>query len=548
MGVFYDPVLGQLRTKDLSKKDKGLIENAIQPVTTMPNANAAAAGKVYLYTGQTSESYKHGHFYQCLEDDGYYYWQDCQVGAVGVGNVSNIRCVAQGSTVRLKIKDAEDTVVGGVVIAKWAGCKWVRKQGSYPTGPDDGTLILNCTTRNQYNNTAFVDTVTEGVTYYYQFFPYTDEGVVTIDDANRVETSEITWGTVADLVLTGDAQTIFSAGDILTVAHSTYGEIQMEIMGFDDHIPVALRYANADSAVYVHSQDTIGVGTSVYQQRSMENVKGTISAITGSTDVGTSHYNISVPEKITVDGVVYELQAHSMSLLSRKVIASLNWDAAEKAYALTEDETFQSGKTYYTKSGDVYTEASVTEGEAVTPNTYYEANPHANRVSYGYNNWEESAIRQWLNSDDAAGQWWSAKNIWDNAPSYATSTAGFLNGITEPGFVNAVGPVYLKTAKNTVTDGGGSRITSDRFFLPSSTEVFGSATNNIYEGDQFAFFVGTDANGKIKHNSANTASGWWLRSPNASGASNVCNVYTTGTLSNGNASNAHGCAPACVIC
>ena len=548
MDVFYDPIMGGLRQKDLSGKDKELIESAIQPVSTMPNANADAAGKVCLYTGQTNENFKHGHFYQCVDESGYYHWQDCQVGAVGVGNVSNIRCVAQGSTVRIKIQDAEDTVVGGVVIAKWAGCKWVRKQGSYPTGPDDGTLILNCTTRNQYNGSAFVDTITEGVTYYYQFFPYTDDGVVTIDDANRVETSEITWATVSDLVLSGDAQTVFSAGDILTASHSTYGEIQQEIMGFDDRIPVALLYANGNSYAWVHSMGQIEVGTTVYQQRSLENAKGTISAITGSTNVGSTHDYISVPEKITVDGVIYELQAHSMSLLSRKVLTSLQWDAAEKAYALTEDATFQNGKTYYTKNGDEYSEASVTEGEPVTGNTYYEKNPNTNRVSYGYNNWEESAIRQWLNSAEGAGQWWTAQNIWDNAPGYASSTAGFLNGITEPGFIDAVGAVYLRTAKNTVTDGGGSRVTSDTFFLPSNTEVFGSANNNIYEGDQFAFFFGTDANSKIKYNSANNASNWWLRSPYTGSASHVYVVHTSGALNYGYAGGTVGVAPACVIC
>ena len=42
------------------------------------------------------------------------------------------------------------------------------------------------------------------------------------------------------------------------------------------------------------------------------------------------------------------------------------------AYVLTEDETFQEGKTYYTVANSVYTPAEVTVGEAVTANTYYE--------------------------------------------------------------------------------------------------------------------------------------------------------------------------------
>ena len=40
-------------------------------------------------------------------------------------------------------------------------------------------------------------------------------------------------------------------------------------------------------------------------------------------------------------------------------------------YLLTEDTTFQSGTTYYTLSDGTYTQASVTVGNDVTPNTYY---------------------------------------------------------------------------------------------------------------------------------------------------------------------------------
>lgn len=45
---------------------------------------------------------------------------------------------------------------------------------------------------------------------------------------------------------------------------------------------------------------------------------------------------------------------------------------AAAVYELTKDTLFVADKTYYTKSGDVYTEAEVTAGDAVTANTYYE--------------------------------------------------------------------------------------------------------------------------------------------------------------------------------
>lgn len=47
-------------------------------------------------------------------------------------------------------------------------------------------------------------------------------------------------------------------------------------------------------------------------------------------------------------------------------------DTCPEYYELTSDANFVSGKSYYTKSGNDYTKASVTAGEAVTANTYYE--------------------------------------------------------------------------------------------------------------------------------------------------------------------------------
>lgn len=44
-------------------------------------------------------------------------------------------------------------------------------------------------------------------------------------------------------------------------------------------------------------------------------------------------------------------------------------------YILTEDTTFQDGKTYYTLVGTTYSEATVTVGDTIPSNTYYEVNP-----------------------------------------------------------------------------------------------------------------------------------------------------------------------------
>jgi len=74
--------------------------------------------------------------------------------------------------------DPSDLVIGGTLAAEWAGTKIIRKVGSAPTDENDGTLVVNETTRNQYSSNGYEDTgLTNGTTYYYGFFPYTTDGV-----------------------------------------------------------------------------------------------------------------------------------------------------------------------------------------------------------------------------------------------------------------------------------------------------------------------------------------------------------------------------------
>ena len=60
------------------------------------------------------------------------------------------------------------------------------------------------------------------------------------------------------------------------------------------------------------------------------------------------------------------------------------------------------------------------------------------RRSYGSNDWKDSDIRQWLNSNKPAGQWWEPQNPWDRPPAYAETLNGFLYGI-DPEFLRVIG-------------------------------------------------------------------------------------------------------------
>jgi len=168
------------------------------------------------------------------------------------------------------------------------------------------------------------------------------------------------------------------------------------------------------------------------------------------------------------------------------------------------------------------------------------------RASLGSNNWRESAQRQVMNSDKPAGQVWTPQTIFDRPPAWVNNTAGFINGLDED-FVSVVTPTTYTTVNNIVSDGGGEYTLTDKFYLPSRTEIFGTnELANYPEGTQYAYYVGATDADRIKYR-AGSARSWRLRTPYTTNAYSVRIVYPTGAISHYNATTALGWSPACRI-
>ena len=111
------------------------------------------------------------------------------------------------------------------------------------------------------------------------------------------------------------------------------------------------------------------------------------------------------------------------------------------------------------------------------------------RVAYGYNRWSQSAIRQYLNSAKAAGQWWEPQHKWDRPPAELASKPGFLSGYSDD-FLNAIKPVRVRTALNTVTDAavGAYEDTYDKIFLASLEQEFITPQASGVEGEAWDYW------------------------------------------------------------
>ena len=176
-------------------------------------------------------------------------------------------------------------------------------------------------------------------------------------------------------------------------------------------------------------------------------------------------------------------------------------------------------------------------------------NSDSDRKRYGNNRWIYANIRQWLNSQAAAGQWYSAQhgqdappsnaNVWDNYNEYQQE-AGFLAGFSA-NFLAA-----LLTTTHTVgkaqVDGGGTESCTDKIFLATCTEV--GLSGDVTAGSKLAIFS-NDASRQAKPTAeavskseytnsslnANSPWYWWLADAYASYSYNVRYVHSSGALS-----------------
>ena len=187
------------------------------------------------------------------------------------------------------------------------------------------------------------------------------------------------------------------------------------------------------------------------------------------------------------------------------------------------------------------------------------------RVAYGYNRWSQSAIRQYLNSAKAAGQWWEPQHKWDRPPAELASKPGFLSGYSDD-FLNAIKPVRVRTALNTVTDAavGTYEDTYDKIFLASLEQEFITPQASGIEGEAWDYWkqaverstptpwykAFAEGGHPITYgiDGKTSTQGVRLRSASRGSAYFAWNVTASGTVGTNYAVNSHRFAPACVIC
>ena len=351
--------------------------------------------------------------------------------------------------------DPQDVQLNGSKLAQWNKTILVRKQGSYPQDYTDG-IILATTSRslqnkNYFRTNGYTDSNREnGITYYYKLFSQTTAGTWNNLDGNKFSGStNLSWGMIQYFVRAGRGSELFPVGTVFQVEHPQYST--------DGH--------------------------------------GILFRVVGHDQIPAQN----------------ELLQHTMCLDMVGILFNAKFDGTELIYALTEDTTAQTGKTYY-----VYTDGNYSvlnegtdweNGDSIPISSWYEKNQD-NRI-WGSNNFQNSNLLQWANSSGNANEWFVPKTIFDVCFSTYLSKNGFCKNL-DPLFLEAVQNAKITTIKSDY-DGGGASTLYTKFFPLSQTQVFGTIENNIQENVQLSYYQTTETRIKYFNGYAND---WWLRSPN----------------------------------
>lgn len=150
-------------------------------------------------------------------------------------DVYNVKLESNSTTVNIKWCDPDNSVIGGDTFATWSSTILVRKEGSAPKSPTDGTVVITNIAKNKYKDTAISNTgLTAGKTYYYRFFVYGTNKLcnqsesmiysIKIYDSNSTTLSSLTWSDINEISERGEASKYFKIGDSINIkTNSKYG-------------------------------------------------------------------------------------------------------------------------------------------------------------------------------------------------------------------------------------------------------------------------------------------------------------------------------------
>lgn len=374
---------------------------------------------------------------------------------------------------------------------------------------------------------------------------------------DTVISEETTWNEIASIVQRGDAREYFDIGSqftdkwkkdasteftpVLNVTHFGHAilEDQEEVRGmfiqWDKLVPDAIVYDEPEAIYY--SEDGLAAGTYHF----------TVGATYGAWTSGM-HIQVTLTQALPAGGQLW--------IDGQKDNSKTPIGKTFKTYG--PDDLFTAIESGTVAEGTGGTDLGTTStSSAQKTNGAFNA---LSRAIYGNGRYKDSFIRQWLNADAEAGEYWQQMNPWDRPAAAANTLNGFLWGCTDD-FKAALKKVKITTALNTVEGYATDREdVYDKIFIPGLEQMYIVPQLAGAEGEYWEYWKevagtasplaqgGTYEQMKMYPINSSSAAGYWLRSAGRGNAVVAWCIGSSGAVSNNHAYNAYRCAPACIIC
>jgi len=382
---------------------------------------------------------------------------------------------------------------------------------------------------------------------------------VTVTDQDGVETAvhidTLTaidgWEDVKNAVRLGLGEKLFPVGYEFTTEDSVTGAVITWVVRGHNHHTAA--NGKLEHSMTLEMKYVYGTASGTYKSLVFDATEALYYA-TEELPAGTYNFTVANQAWYTADnGKTYQFTLTTAVPAGGQIVLSMTYDATLEG---------KSVKTYASATSTAVIEtATLTEGSSGTSLGATDGKTknvnHMHRAIFGSNNYAQSAARQWLNSDKAAGSVWTPTNIFDRPPSWATNSSGFMKGLPAD-FLEAVQIAEIPCRTNSIfevnsldgTEFAVNQVYSlkDKFFLLSRPEIYGTWDSYTYkDGEMLEYYNGLTDTERIKRDEAGSARYAWLRSPHSGNAYGERIVYTSGSVISRNADNATGVAAACII-
>ena len=359
-----------------------------------------------------------------------------------------------------------------------------------------------------------------------------------------------TWEGVRNAVRLGFGEKLFPVGYEFTTEDATTGAVITWVVRGHNHHAAAndkLEHTMTIETKYVYS-DSSGTGLSLV-------FDATEALYYAENGLAAGTYNFTVAQQVWYaadNGKVFQFTLANAVPAGGQIVLSVTYNDTLEG---------KSVRTYASATSTAVIEtATLTEGSEGTSLGTTDGSGNMNfmhRAIFGSNNYAQSAVRQWLNRDAAAGAVWAPSTIFDRLPSWVTNKAGFMSGLPAD-FLAAVQPAIVPCRTNSFyecesLDGTEFTINQvyelhDKFFLLSRPEIYGTWDNSSYkDGELLEYYEGLISTERIKYDTAGSARYCWLRSPLPGVASHQRMVHLSGALDQSAVVSGRGVAPACII-